>query len=369
MTTPLVRFNDVSASYAEQRAEIDLAIGQVLERGDFINGSAVDEFERAFASYTGAAACAGVSNGTTALELALRAAGIGAGDEVITTPMTFIATAEAITLAGATPVFADISPETLNLDSDAAAAAITPRTRALLFVHLHGNPGGAAACAELARERGLLFFEDCAQAHGARMAHGEPVGNAGAAAAYSFFPAKNLGAFGDAGAVTSTDADLVDRARRLANHGRKDKYIHLEEGTNARLDTLQAAILKTKLTKLDQHVSQRNVIADRYQSELADLPLRFQPPPPGCRHAWHLFTVRTAKRDALQAFVRERAIETGMHYPVPLHLQPAYHNRGFAENAFPVAEETARQTLSLPMYPQLPPADVDRVIEAVREFF
>lgn len=369
MTTVLVRFNDVSASYAEQRSDIDNAIAEVLQRGDFINGTAVGEFERAFAAYTGAAACAGVSNGTTALELALRAAGIGAGHEVITTPMTFIATAEAITLAGAMPVFADISPKTLNLDAAAAAAAITPRTRALLFVHLHGNPGGAAECAALAREKGLLFFEDCAQAHGAQTADGTPVGKAGAAAAYSFFPAKNLGAFGDAGAVTSTNAELVDQARRLANHGRKDKYVHLEEGTNARMDTLQAAVLKTKLATLDQHVVRRNAIAGRYLAELGDLPLRFQPAPPGCRHAWHLFTVRTPQRDALQAFLADRAIETGIHYPLPLHLQPAYQSHGFAEGAFPVAEDTARQTLSLPMYPQLPEAHVDRVIEAVRAFF
>lgn len=365
----MIRFNDVSASYAEQRAEIDAAIAGVLQRGDFIGGRAITEFEGAFANYTGTAACVGVSSGTSALHIALMAAGIGAGDEVITTPMTFIATSEAISLCGAKPVFADIDQATLNLDPAAVEAAINPATRAILFVYLHGNPGGAEAIAEVARKHNLLFFEDCAQAHGARFGGGQHVGALGTAAAYSFFPAKNLGAFGDAGAVISNDSALIDRARQLANHGRSEKYLHQVEGMNARIDTLQAAVLKTKLRLLDSHVDQRNELARQYINGLSDLPLRFQPAPENCRHAWHLFTVRTPRRDELQAFLKSREIETGIHYPVPLHLQPAYAALGKGNGSYSVAEETAQQTLSLPMYPQLSAGEVDRVIAVVREFF
>jgi len=367
--TDTIRFNDVSASYLEQKAEIDAAMARVIERAAFINGAEVKAFEAAFANYTGAAGCASVSNGTTALELLLKAGGIGPGDEVITSPMTFIATAEAITLAGGVPVFADISAETLNLDPAAVEAAITPRTRAILFVHLHGNPGGARECAAMARKHDLLFFEDCAQAHGARLEDGSHVGGLGVGAGYSFFPAKNLGAFGDAGAATSPSAEIADRTRQLANHGRSEKYIHLVEGTNARMDTLQAAVLHVKLGTLDQHVGQRNSIAGRYLSGLADLPLSFQPAPARCRHAWHLFTVRTSQRDALQSSLKTANIETGIHYPLPLHLQPAYAHRGWTEGAFPVAETTARETLSLPLYPQLPDSQIEQVIDQIRNFF
>lgn len=364
-----IRFNDVSASYHELKAELDAAVAGVIARGDFISGAAIGEFERAFAGYTGAAGCAGVSSGTAALHLALLAGGVKPGDEVITTPMTFIATAEAITLCGARPVFADIDPETLNLVPAGVEAAITSKTSAVLFVHLHGNPGGIDAVAEIARKRGLMLFEDCAQAHGAQGVDGAHVGQYGVAAGYSFFPAKNLGAFGDAGAATSRDAGLVERVRQLANHGRSEKYLHQVEGTNARMDTLQAAVLACKLALLDEQVDRRNAIAGRYLEELADVPVKFQVPPPGARHAWHLFTMRCGQRDELQRFLKERQIETGIHYPVALHLQPAYGYMGHRAGEFPVAEATARETLSLPMYPQLPAEDVDVVIEAVREFF
>lgn len=365
----MIRFNDVSASYDEQKAEIDAALAAVVQQGDFIGGRAIGDFEADFARYTGAAACVGVSSGTSALHLAMLAAGVGPGDEVITTPMTFIATSEAISLCGAHPIFADVSSDTLNLDPAQVQAAITEKTRAVLFVHLHGNPGGAEEAAEVAKRNNLLFFEDCAQSHGALLANGQHVGGLGAASAYSFFPAKNLGAFGDAGAITSKDATLVDTARRLANHGRSEKYLHEREGTNARMDTLQAAVLRVKLELLDKQVEKRNILAQRYMEGLAGLPLRFQPAPTGCRHAWHLFTVRTNRRDALQAYLTQREVQTGIHYPVPLHLQPAYAAMGLKEGSFPVAEQTAQETLSLPMYPQLPQNDADIVIEAVKQFF
>lgn len=364
----MIRFNDVTAAYAEQRAEIDAAMAEVVQRGDFIGGRAIADFEQAFAAYTGAPACAGVSSGTSALHVAMLAAGIKAGDEVITTPMTFIATAEAISLCGATPVFADIDPGTLNLNPSAVEAAISPRTRAVLFVYLHGNPGGAEEVADIARRNNLQFFEDCAQAHGARFTNGRHVGGLGAAAAYSFFPAKNLGAFGDAGAVTG-GSEVVGRARQLANHGRSEKYLHQVEGLNARIDTLQAAVLKVKLTSLDRQVEQRNVLAARYLAQLTDQPLRFQPAPDGARHAWHLFTVRTPLRDELQRHLGSRHIETGIHYPIPLHLQPAYATLGYKKGDFPVAEETALQTLSLPMYPQLDAGSIDAVCSELANWF
>ncbi len=364
----MIRFNDVSAAYAEQRADIDAAVADVMQRGDFIGGRAIKEFEEGFAAFTGSAACAGVSSGTSALHLAMLAAGIGAGDEVITTPMTFIATAEAISLCGAKVVFADIDPVTLNLDPDKAEAAITPRTRAILFVYLHGNPGGAMEVAEVAKRNNLLLFEDCAQAHGARLAGGNHVGNLGEAAAYSFFPAKNLGAFGDAGAITGSE-HLVGRARQLANHGRSEKYLHQVEGLNARIDTLQAAVLNVKLGALDRQVDHRNGLAAQYQRKLAGLPLRFQPAPDGARHAWHLFTIRTPHRDELQRHLTDSQIETGIHYPIPLHLQPAYEYMGHEKGDFPVAEETALQTLSLPMYPQLETGAVDTVCAEIEKFF
>lgn len=366
---PVVRFNDVSESYRESRTEIDAAMGAVLDRGDYIGGRAIADFESAFALYTGSAACAGVANGTAALHLALLTAGVGTGDEIITSPMTFIATAEAITLCGATPVFADISEETLNLDPMAVEAAITPRTRGIIFVHLHGNPSGCAQTAAIAEKHKLLFFEDCAQAHGAREADGKHVGNLGHAATYSFFPAKNLGAFGDAGAVTSCSALFVEKARQLANHGRSEKYLHEVEGLNARMDTLQAAVLQAKLARLDRQVDQRNRLARHYVAGLADLPVKLQLAPDTCRHAWHLFTVRTAKRSGLQEALATENIETGIHYPVPLHLQPAYAYRGYISGRFPVAESTANETLSLPMYPQLGFAAVDRVLQVIRDYF
>ncbi len=365
----MIRFNDVSASYEEQQTEIDAALAAVVRQGDFVGGRAIGEFEAAFADYTGAAACAGMSSGTAALHLALLAAGVKPDDEVITTPMTFIATSEAISLCGARPIFADVAPDTINLDPVQVQATITEKTRAILFVHLHGNPGGAVEVAEVAKSNGLLFFEDCAQAHGALLTGGRHVGCMGAAAAYSFFPAKNLGAFGDAGAVTSNDAELANRARRLANHGRSEKYLHAMEGTNARMDTLQAAVLKVKLALLETQVKKRNLLAQRYMDGLAGLPLQFQPPPAGCRHAWHLFTVRTNRRDELQKFLTAHEIETGIHYPVPLHLQPAYAGMGLELGSFPAAEQTAQETLSLPMYPQLAMESVDVVVAALRKFF
>ncbi|AXA34974.1 MAG: glutamine--scyllo-inositol aminotransferase [Candidatus Sumerlaea sp.] len=367
----VVRFNDVSATYWELKAEIEAAIAEVLRRGDFIGGRALGEFEADFARYCGAAHCVGVANGTCALHVALEALGIGPGDEVITSPMTFIATAEAITHTGAKVVFADIDAETWNLDPKAVSAAITPRTRAVIFVHLHGNPSGLLEVAELCQKAHLALIEDCAQAHGAQVEkNGERrhVGTFGALGCFSFFPAKNLGAFGDAGAVVTSDAALAAMVRQLVNHGREDKYRHLRVGYNYRLDTLQAAILRAKLPALDSHVEQRNRLCDFYEARLSTLDVRFQRMTVAGRHGRHLFAICHPARDALQQHLRSCHIETGIHYPIPLHLQPAYAHLGLPEGTFPIAEELARTTLSLPLYAQLPMSDVERVCDVIEEF-
>lgn len=369
--TGTIRFNDVTAAYHELRTEIDAAITAVLQRGDFVNGRAVRRFEEEFARFCGVPHCVGTANGTASIHLALRAAGIARGDEVITTPMTFIATAEAITQAGADIVFADICPGTLNLDPQAVEAAITPRTRAVVFVHLHGNPSGLRTLVEIAGRHGLMLIEDAAQAHGARMARDNAMvhaGTIGKAGTFSFFPAKNLGAFGDAGAVITSDAELAARVRRLANHGREEKYVHAEEGFNYRLDTLQAAVLSAKLPKLQQHTERRVEIAAMYEERLGGLELGFQKQEQDVCHARHLFVVQTSQRDRLQAHLTQRQIETGIHYPLPLHLQPAYARLKLGDGAFPVAERYARESLSLPLYPQMENGAVERVCEAVRSF-
>lgn len=371
-TADVIRFNDVAAVYAEQRKEIDAAIAAVLRRGDFINGVEVKLFEEAFASFCGAGHCIGTASGTASIGAALNAVGLEPGAEVITTPMTFIATAEAITHAGGRVVFSDINPDTLNLDPQQAESRITERTQAVVFVHLHGNPAGILESDELARRRGLILIEDCAQSHGAfllEQGHHRHSGTLGAAGAFSFFPGKNLGAFGDAGALITNDPAIAERSRKFVNHGRLTKYCHEFEGYNFRLDTLQAAVLLAKLSRLEEQVERRNRIAARYEERLAGCgDLRFQKLTAPGRHARHLFVVQTARRKELQQRLRERGVETGIHYPIALHLQPAYSHLGYKPGAFPVAERLADSTLSLPLYAQLPLDQVDKVCDAVLEF-
>ncbi|PKO14658.1 erythromycin biosynthesis sensory transduction protein eryC1 [candidate division BRC1 bacterium HGW-BRC1-1] len=374
MTSGPIRFNDIYASYTEQRETIDAAIADVLAKGDFINGRAVGNFEKAFAEWCGTPDAVGCSNGTSALHLCFAALGLGPEDEIIVPAMTFIATSEAVMHAGARLVFADVNIDTLNLDPAATEAAITPRTRAIVFVHLHGNPTGVKEIASLAARKNLLLIEDCAQAHGAWISSAPTatptrVGCFGQAGAFSFFPAKNLGAFGDAGAVVSLNPETAALARRLANHGRSEKYVHLIEGYNYRIDSLQAAVLAAKLPSVDNQVDRRNRLAEIYRERLTDLPVEFQQQTPDTRHALHLFVIRTDRRDALQAALREQKIETGIHYPIALSGQPAYASLGHARGAFPNAESDAETTLSLPMYPQLSPDDVARVCDAITQFF
>ena len=360
-TIPLV---DLKAQYAALRTDIDAAIARVIANTSFIMGPEVRAFEEAFAAWCRARYAVGVSSGTAALELTLRALGVGPGDEVVTTPFTFIATAEAISATGATPVFADIDPATYNLDPAAVEEAITPATRALLPVHLYGQPADMAALAAIAQRHGLWLIEDAAQAHGAEVA-GKRVGSLGHAACFSFYPGKNLGAYGDGGAVTTNDEALAGRLRKLRDHGRVSKYVHDELGYGHRLDALQAAILGAKLPHLDAATAERQRLAARYNDLLAgsDLVLPFVPE--DVTPVWHLYVVRTPRRDDLLASLKRQGIEAGIHYPLPLHLQPAYRGLGLGPGSFPVAEAAAQQVLSLPLFPEMTNEQQERVAAAL----
>lgn len=362
--TPLV---DLKAQYREIRNEIGDAINGVLETCAFINGENVKAFERDFAEYCGVGECAAVGNGTDALYLALRALGVGQGDEVVTVAHTFIATAEAITLCGATPVFADIENGSMLLSPSAMEAAITSRTKALIPVHLYGGMCDMGAIMGTASKRGLAVVEDCAQSHGARW-DGGLAGSFGDAGCFSFFPGKNLGAYGDAGAVVSRAGGVASRVKMLANHGRADKYIHEMEGVNSRLDEIQAAILRVKLRRLGEWTEKRRRVARLYMDALAGCDVGLPESDPLCEPVWHLFVIRVGNRDELRAKLRERDVDTGVHYPVPLHLQPAFKRLGIKEGALPVTERVVKEILSLPIYPELADSAVESIAETVRMY-
>lgn len=363
MRIPLV---DLKANYLSIKAEVDEAIASVLERGDFIQGQDVKLLEQEFAAYCSAREAVGVSSGTDALVLALMALNVGKGDEVITTPFTFIATAEAISQVGATPVFADIDPRTCNINAAKIAEAITPRTKAILPVHLYGRPAEMGAILRLARRHNLYVIEDAAQAHGAAY-EGRRVGSLGDVACFSFYPAKNLGAFGDAGMVVTSNPKVADRVRLLRDHGRRDKYRHVELGVNARLDTLQAAVLRVKLRCLDAWNQRRRAVASLYRRLLVPDLLALPPEDRGSESVYHMFVVRTPFREALRQKLQDQGIETGIHYPVPLHLQPAYSALWHRAGDFPESERAAGEVLSLPMFPDMTPEQVKRVALAVTD--
>ncbi|MEZ0396705.1 MAG: DegT/DnrJ/EryC1/StrS family aminotransferase [Anaerolineales bacterium] len=363
-----VPFLDVGAAVAELRAELEQACRRVLDSGWFILGREVQAFEAEFAAYVGVKHCIGVGNGLEALHLILRAAGIGSGDEVIVPGNTYIATWLAVTYCGARPVPVEPVERTYNLDPARIEAALTPRTKAILPVHLYGQPAEMEAINHLAERRGLLVVEDAAQAHGARY-HGRRAGSLGRAAGWSFYPSKNLGALGDAGAVTTDDEPLAEKIRALRNYGSQQKYHNLYQGFNSRLDELQAAILRAKLPRLDEWNARRARLARLYLTELADTPLLLPRVPEGMEPAWHLFVVRSAERDALQAHLRREGIETLIHYPIPPHLQPAYADLGLPPGSLPVTERIHGEVLSLPIGPHLSEAQVRRVCAAIRAFY
>ena len=350
MKIPLV---DLKAQYVGIKSEIDRAIQRVLDETDFIGGSAVREFETAFASYCGTRTAVGLANGTDALQLALLACGIGNGDEVITAVNTFIATSEAISATGARPVFVDNDPHTYTIDVRKIEEKITHRTKAIIPVHLYGQPADMDIVNEIAARLGLIVIEDAAQAHGARYKV-KTVGNLGRLACFSFYPGKNLGAFGDAGAIATNDEELANKVRMLANHGRLKKYEHEMEGYNSRLDTLQAAILLVKLRHLKEWTERRQHIASRYTLLLSTAKEIVTPTRnPDATHVFHLYVVRVQQRERVEQVLKEAGIATGIHYPIPLHQQPAYRHLGLPAGSYPVAERYAGELLSLPMYPEL----------------
>ena len=356
---------------AEIGAEVKAAVARVLDSGVFILGPENKAFDAEFASAVGAKFCLGVDSGTSALELALEAAGVGPGDEVIVPSFTFIATATAVSVLGAKPVFADVDPVTLTLDSKSVEGALSPRTKAVVVVHIFGQPADMDPLLSLAKSRRLSVIEDCAQSHLATY-KGRTTGSIGDLAAFSFYPSKNLGAAGDAGAVTTNDAALRDSVNILRNCGRSAAagYNHVRVGHNCRLDEIQAAILRVKLLRLEAWTAARRRVAAIYDEGLAGLPVKR--PPLGSESSkpvFHLYTVRTDRRDALAEDLRRHGIGTGVYYPTPVHLQPAYAALGVKAGSLPVTEAASREALSLPMYPELSATDAGRVIETVRRFF
>lgn len=362
---PLV---DLKAQYDSIKPEIDAAIQRVLDHTQFIEGPEVAAFEAAFANACGAPHAVGVASGTAAIDLALRVLGIGPGDEVITTPHTFIATVEPVRDVGATPVFVDIDLGTYNIDPGKIEDAITEHTRALMPVHLYGQPADMLPILDIARRHDLRVIEDAAQAHGATY-HDQHVGLWGDIGTFSFYPAKNIGAYGDAGAIVTRDAALAKRLRMLRNHGRTEKYVHAMHGLGERLDALQAAILAVKLTRLEAWTTRRRQIADIYRVQLNDLPLILPQELDGASHVYHQFVIRTERRDALRAHLRDAGVGTGIHYPLPLHLQPALEDLGYQEGDFPVTEQVADTVLSLPVYPELTSGQIDAIVSAIRGFY
>ncbi|MDA2923806.1 DegT/DnrJ/EryC1/StrS family aminotransferase [Acidobacteria bacterium AH-259-L09] len=364
ITIPLV---DLTSQYRSLSSELKSAVQRVMERGDFILGQEVADFESEFAQFCGTAHAVGLANGTDALHLSLRACGIGPGDEVITAANSFVATAAAISFAGATPVFADVDARTYTLDPAAVEKKITPRTKAIIPVHLYGQPADMDPIMELARNHMLKVIEDACQAHGAEY-KGKRVGSIGDLAAFSFYPAKNLGAFGDAGAATTNDPELAERLRMLRNYGQRQKYYHDFPAFNSRLDTIQAAILRVKLRHIEEWNARRRQAALVYERLLAET--QFSPPSPApySKHVFHLYVIRSRRRPELCNFFHQRGISAGIHYPKPVPFQKAYMHLGHQPGDFPVTEAACLEVLSLPMFPEITQTQIETVCRALQEF-
>jgi len=363
-----IPFVDLRGQYRSIRHEVDPAIQAIVDQTAFIGGKAVSDFEAAFAALCAIRHCVGVGNGTDALYLAMRALGLGPGDEVITVSHTFIATAEGISLTGATPVFVDIDAETYLMDANALEGAVSPRTKAIVAVHLYGQPVDMTPVMAVAKRHGLKVIEDAAQAHGARDL-GARVGGLGDVACFSFYPGKNLGAYGDGGAVVTGDTQLAERIRMLANHGRRDKYLHEMEGVNSRLDALQAAVLGVKLRYLDSWNEARRNVAMAYREALAGVPGVVLPQVrAGAEPVWHLFVIQAPDRDGLRSHLTNQGIGSGVHYPVPLHRQPAYEARQIPLGRLPATEFVSERILSLPIFPELSNEAVARIASAVADY-
>lgn len=364
MTIPLV---DLKAQYRSIKQEIDDAIRRVIGNTTFILGQEVSSFEENFAAFCDTKYAIGTSSGTSALHLALLTCGIEPGDEVITVSHTFTATAEAVIHAGAVPVFVDIDPCSCNIDPDLIEATVTERTKAIIPVHLYGQPAEMDPIMHLAGRYGLKVIEDAAQAHGAEY-RGRRVGSIGHVACFSFFPGKNLGAYGDGGAVVTNDVEIAEKVRLLRNHGRTDKYEHLMAGYGYRLDALQAAILNVKLRYMDEWNDRRRANAEAYRELLTGLELTLPEELEHLKSVYHLFVICTRQRDAMLRHLKAKQIHAGIHYPIPLHMQPAFQHLGYKLGDFPHTEQATKEVLSLPLYPELSIQQIEKIAESIREF-
>ncbi|MEH2479033.1 dTDP-4-amino-4,6-dideoxygalactose transaminase [Nitrobacteraceae bacterium AZCC 2146] len=357
----MVPFLDLKAQYRQVKPEIDAAVARVIDSAQFVQGPEVEAFERRFARYCKVEHCLAVNSGTSALHLALLAAGVGAGDEVITVSMTFVATTAAILYSGATPVFVDVDPVSWTMNPDLIEAAITPRTKAILPVHLHGLMADMDPIMEIARRHGLLVIEDAAQAHGAEY-KGRRAGSIGNLGCFSFYPGKNLGAYGEGGAVVSNDPELSRRIALLRDWGQESKYHHVMRGYNYRMDGIQGAILSVKMNYIEAWTEARRAVAAQYDRLLAKHSLTRPPPPPHSRHVYHVYAVELSQRDDVQKALQSAGIGTGIHYPIPVHLQKAYADLGCENAILPVTKGLGKRFLSLPIYAELQPEQVAEVV-------
>ena len=364
MTVPFV---DLKQQYLSIKDEVLAAVAGVFESTQFVLGKEVAAFEEEFASYSGARYGVAVNSGTSALHLALLAAGVGPGDEVITVPFTFVATAAAVWYTGAKPVFVDVDPESYCMDSDRIEEAITPRTRAILPVHLYGQAADMDAISAIARRHGLPVIEDAAQAHGAEY-RGRRCGSIGEMGCFSFYPGKNLGAYGEGGMVTTNNPELARQIRILRDWGAEKKYHHVLKGFNYRMEGVQGAILRVKLRYLEQWTEARRANATLYSRALADSNLHLPKEAPGNRHVYHVYGVMTPRRRELMDALEAQGVQTGIHYPVPVHLLPAYSDLNYQAGDFPIAERLASEELSLPMFPELAESQIDAVVSAIEEY-
>jgi dTDP-4-amino-4,6-dideoxygalactose transaminase len=362
-----IQFVDLVRQYVQLKSEIDAAILNAVGRGDCILGEDTREFEKEFARFNGVPFCIGVADGTDALHLALLALGVGVGDEVIAPANTYIASILAISHAGAIPVLVDCEPDYFQIDVGAVERALTPRTKAIMPVHLYGHPADMGPLLQIAKDRNLLLIEDAAQAHGATY-KGSFCGTIGDVGTFSFYPSKNLGAYGDGGAIVTSNARVAEKLLALRNHGQKEKYVHQVRGFNSRLDTVQAAVLRVKLPHLRYWNEQRGAAAAHYNQMLANSKLALPKIAPWANPVWHLYVVQTDVRDALQRALDDAEISYGIHYPKPVHLQEAYRDLGYGEGSFEVAESFAGRILSLPMFPEITREELDRITKVCKCF-
>ncbi len=363
----MIPFFEATEQYYQIKDEIDAGVASVLRSGRFILGPQVEAFEAEFAAYCGARFAVGVANGTEAIALALAACGIGHGDEVLTAANTSVFTALAISMVGARPRLADVDPRTYTLDPAQLETTLTPRTCAIIPVHLYGQPADMVPIMDVARQRGLYVVEDACQAHGAEY-RGQRVGSIGHLGTFSFYPTKNLGAYGDGGAVVTNDAALAERLRQLRNGGRADRDRHVVRGYNSRLDEIQAAVLRVKLRYLDEWNEGRCALAGRYNRALEDAPVAIPVEAAYARHVYHLYVVRSCARDRLRRYLADCGIQTLVHYPVPVHLQPAFVDLGYLSGSFSESERACDEVLSLPMFPELREEHADMICETLKHW-